>query len=565
MKRRDTNKTIGTGRLTPLIGGVAAAVIAFGCGPEVGEGGESEPVEHDEVQQSVLDTSQEAADAIIEGIALLESSELAGAAFGENCTYTSDGFDGQDSDDEVTQDYQRECEPAGPDADQMQAEYEEFAEILEQYVFTEQNVESEQGGSVTYLLDGETVCETGGAGEPVTEPAPQQDTEAENQQDPDFDDAEPAPSPDPTVDDSCVQEVDELELRLRASKVGGTLEIDVLVGPDEVEPVSFGLSSNEISVTVTLDEIERASDHIAEVAGEQPGEFPDQFSGQIQFSLSIDDPTVGFAIELLQDLNIGSDDFSFYASAAGDGFSIEADTLEETIELMQDWGAVEIDAMIPGGEMGSGEPIVYNDDDGSSDDGAQQDFGEQEDVDPVDFGFEMAGASATAIFDVNTDEVQWQDVGLGGGPTIVSVDGQNIIEIDLNAGLGGVFDAVASMEDDAMKLEFDPGIEVEAALMFDRLAEEYREGIDEWALNEVLTFEIGGDANPAVLLQDYGLEVLRGHVKFESSSGASVAAHEGECLWEEPQTSDIQEDDGNTGSAGDYHPFDELEAGQCEM
>ncbi len=512
-----------------LVSTLAVTLVAIGCGPEQ-EPGERDraEVDHDSVQQSVAEHGEAAAAAIAEAVVMLETSAFADEFAGEECVYYDD-YNADDGYDEEEPPGGMECEPTGgPDADDVQQDYDELAELIEQRIFHEDNVEAETGDAVLYLLDGQRICD--------------EDDYIE-----------------PEGYDDCVEEVDAAEIRLEVAKyTDGSLQIDVLVGPDEIHPVTFASSSSEIAVTANLGQFEPAAEHLADVTGEDAEEFPDQFSGQVRAGLATAGSEVRFSVDILDDLEVSGDDFELFVEASGEVFALGADTGQELFESVVDFGQIEAS----GQYTPPAEPVPVGEDD------QPDDFEEPEQPDPVDMKLQMAGVSATTLFDPGTDDVQFEDVGLGGGPTKLFIQDEEVLNIDLSAGVGGLFDAAALMMDDGLKLSVEPGVELNIGFGFHRVLDEF-DDFEDWMLDETLTIELNGDANPALLLRDAGLEVLRGHLSLQSeATDAGATAYAGQCLIEDyGEPAALPEEDGyddDPYAEDDYHPFEAIEAGQCE-
>jgi len=529
--------------------------IAMGCGPE-GEPTEreAESVDHAEVQQGITDHSEAAVDAIIDGLALLESAPMYDEyAAGEECLGVpeDDGEFGEPSDDGT-----HECQSMPGPSGQLDEEFNAVADVLEERIFTEANVEAEEGDSVVYLLVGDVVCDQDDFQMPQPVGVGADDGD-DGEDGVDVDDGE-APGGDDEYDEEayqeCVDGVDDLELRLRAAKyTGDNFEIDVLVGPEEVHPVTFVFSASEVSATATLGAIEPAAEHIADVAGEDVGAFPDTLSGQLKAGYYLQDSQIRLAVDVLQDIDVDADDFELFVQAAGEVFGVGADTADEVLEASVNFGEVSLAGEMPGGYDEAVD--VTPPGDGSSDD--EEPLEESDEADPIDIDVQLAGLTSTVLFEPESDEIQWSDVGMGNGPTTVAINGETVIDIELDAGMGGVFDAVLAMNDDGLKYSVEPGVEVEIGLMFEGVTDAF-DDVEPWMLDEVLTIGLGGHSNPALLVGEQ-MEVLRGHLSLTSQSGVGATAHAGQCLID--NQSSFEQMDSDTDD--EMHPFGDIEAGQC--
>lgn len=457
--------------------------------------------DHQEVQQAVSDSTGSAADSIVDAVTLLESSDLFADYGPQECPPTVPG--------EEEDPY---CTPYEPDSQQVEAGYEELHDIMAERVFTEDNVEDTDSGKVTYLLRGDVVC-----------------------------DSDDFARPDHY--DACVNDIEALEIRLRAEFDGDDrLALDVLLGPDEIHPLTLVFAPDEVSATVILDNVEAAADYVAGVFGEELGTFPERLEGVVEVGYYLDGDLARFAAHIHEDLGLevdGYESFELDVEGVGEVFSVGVDTAEELLVGSVSLGALSFDGEVPS----RGDEIHYDEQGESEQDGAHR------------TGLEMAGLTGKVTFDPDTERVDWSGLGLGGGPLVVSINGEEVVDIDLSTGAGGVFDAAMQLEEAGLAVDVEPGFELVIGTYFHRVAESY-DDYDDWMLDEVLSAVLDGDDNPAVLIRDEGLEVVRGHLSLASDStdhGAEVEA--GMCLL-----------DGEDSYEEDWdHPFEDLEAGQCEM
>lgn len=99
------------------------------------------------------------------------------------------------------------------------AQADQLARYLRERIFTEANVESSDGNTLLFRLKGSEVC-TDGTERP---------------------------------DEGCVQAVDAAELRIRATNLGNdSLELELLIGPNRVEPMSLRFLPKVASFVVDL-------------------------------------------------------------------------------------------------------------------------------------------------------------------------------------------------------------------------------------------------------------------------------------------------------------------------
>lgn len=391
------------------------------------------------------------------------------------------------------------CESAAPSAEELEAQYAELRDELGARIFTDENIEDSGSSSITYRLYGDVVC-----------------------QQEDFYDQ--------SGYDHCVQDLDTLEIRLYAELVDNdAVAIELWLGPDKIHPLTFTFGPQQLNVAVVLDGLEPAANYVAESFGEEFEDFAETLEGEVEFGFFADGDLRQFALSIHEDVVVEIDDgeyFMLQAEGVGQVLSFGVDTVEEVLL----------------GSANLGEFAIT--------------FEEWSDTAPGgtnEISVQMAGLTSDVLFEPDAERIEWSGVGLGGGPATVHIDGEEVLHIDLNSGLGGLFDAVLQEEADALKFSIDPGLELEIGTFFERVTDTY-DDFDEWMLDEVLSIALTGDDNPAVLIHDSGVEVLRGILELGSAStdyGASVEA--GMCLVEEI----------DDGASGEAHPFQYLEVDQC--
>ncbi len=447
--------------------------------------------DHEAIQQAVYDGTDSAVDAIIDSLVLMEKSAHY-EDLNSRCSY-SVALPGEEPTDEVY------CENVMLSAEDLEAEYAELRQELDTRIFHEDNVEDTDSDSMTLLLRGDIFCQ-------------------------------PDDFYDSASYDLCVEDVDALQIRLNARMVDDdTAGVELWLGPDKIHPLTFTFGPQQLSVALVLDELEPAIGYVADTFGEEFEEFAETLEGEVELGFFADGDLRKFALLIHDDVTIEIDDGEYFlltAQAVGEVASFGVDIAQELLV----------------GSLSLGEFALIFDDWSSTAPGGYNEF-----------AVHLAGLSADAVLDPNDERIELFDVGLGGGPATVDIDGEEVLHIDLNSGLGGLLNAVFHEQGDALKISVDPGLELDIGAFYHRVTDTF-DDFDDWMLDEVLSFALTGDANPAVLIDDYGIEVIRGHLELSSAStsyGASVDA--GMCLVE----------DYPDGVYDQQHPFEYLHADQC--
>lgn len=105
-------------------------------------------------------------------------------------------------------------------------------QFLSQRVFTDANVESSDGSSVTFLLHGDDVC-------PYVLPDGSRSLLAASGG---------------TLDAGCAEDVDQQQIRVKASEpASDALDLALLIGPARAAPLTLELRTNSVAAVVSLD------------------------------------------------------------------------------------------------------------------------------------------------------------------------------------------------------------------------------------------------------------------------------------------------------------------------
>lgn len=297
--------------------------------------------------------------------------------------------------------------PLGFVAEQeAQDESESLRAFLSDYVFVDEHIDAETETSVTYLLDGERVCdgfeaEFGGAlafdlvtGTPadivdmadIADIMTPNDTAVlgefndvdnhDNNNDHhaiDFDgldelrdlpetdvlgdieeieffDTDDARDDDVASDDQfdhqeCVRTINAADLRLRVtSAVQDQLTINTLVADEEYNPARFTIDANASTMDLNLDEAFNSFDYIREELGEEDAPTtPDVLEGALTWSFEIEsDAETRRQLSIDDRIRVETADLSLEAGSTDRVFERWADGNAEEMETTVDWERIEL-------------------------------------------------------------------------------------------------------------------------------------------------------------------------------------------------------------------------------
>ncbi|QED29475.1 hypothetical protein FRD01_20000 [Microvenator marinus] len=443
------------------------ATTAIACGGD-DEGGEK--VSHATARQAISANTVEVATNISASLAFLENSNLVARGLelapADDCP-TPDGS-GADFDT-------GECssEPIEFDTD-LSEQTDQLTQILENQVFADGNIESSSDTSVTYLLRGDVTCAFG------EEPAEQE----------------------------CIDQVDSLQLRLVVSSPApGDYDVDVQVGPQRANPVSFEFHQDSLAAEVDFAGIKSA---LASIDTEAAAELPETFEGRVRGEIAVEgESKVAVTLAVVSAIDIAIEDVAIKLAASNPTFQISADGVAETLTATADIGQLYVK-----GPFGVTE--VYDENTGEW-------VSDESEAKVMELT--LGGASAQSVLSGADDQIELTNLGLGDSTTTVKIDGQEVLAVDLNANDGRRFGAVLTGSDDALTIEVSPKFELQAVMNFAGI-----EDMPEWMANDTLSIVLDGASAPKLALGEQ-IEVLAGTLTMGLlNAGDSVSVDAGMCL-----------------------------------
>lgn len=477
------------------LGATGALVAASACGDDGADPASA--------QERVTDTVPEVVDSTADSMALLTQSETlqdVGASLDQVATTL--GIIRVSEDDGTAGRWVFQDESGVPPGGEMSGD--EIAAMLTETILIEENYE----GDGYYRIPAEAFC--------------------------------PADPTTGTPEAECVEEVNDAELRVRAVLADPDgVDLSLAVGGDRVEPIVFELRPASVAAVVNFGELREAIvffANLAEEAGEGDAEdvldeIPEVFEGEVAATLTVyGEEHVGVAGAVREEIRIEDDDVSFSLAARDPIFELEANGPEETVTVGLDVGPATI----------RGPWELFAEDSAAS--------GELE--------IDWQGLSASASLQEDARTLQIEDISLGEGTSSLSLNGDELIAVDLNADAGRSF-TLTVHPDDAPLFGFDPELDIGVTLGLEPLAEA-GDDVPEFALGDFLQFAVTGSEPtlqplPAGGEFGGGIRVDSGELSISAGEAErEVTVDEGECLVER----DPEEGD---------HPFvGAFRAGDCE-
>lgn len=377
----------------------------------------------------------------------------------------------------------------------------EINETLARYVLTEANVESASPDSVTFLLRGAQVCQ----GVTVTECSaplggePQCTTSHETSQE-------------------CIEAVDRLELRIKATLVGSEgVDLGFGIGGSPTV-ITLRLRPDEVTVEVSLAGAGVAAERVAQLTGEQI-DLPETMKGVLSASLKIHAPgdislqsAVKQAVQVETTVDQGA--FQLRMAARDPVVSLRLRQSPPSVTLDVDWGALEL--ACPARqvwEQASGTVALA-----------------------------LQGLSASLASD-GSGGLAIKGVSLGSGTSRLMLSNTSLVtslvEVDLNPSDGRKLDlALAPWQDGLPRCEVSPLLDLRVKINLAPIEAYLDEPLEPWARNEVFVARLAAaTGNPAVApvrstaTFDGGLKVLSGRLTLQSQvQPATITVPQGSCL-----------------------------------
>lgn len=480
-----------------------AATTAMACGGDDKEGGE--PISHTTARQAISENTTSISARVSASLGFLENSALItrGLDLSNSGDCIVDDGTGADFDS-------GECSstPIELDTD-LSAPTSELTEILETRIFADANIEASTATSVTYLLQGDVVCDGG-------EQAPDQD---------------------------CIDQVDAAQIRLVVtSPASGDVDVAIQVGPQRHNPLSLEFHQTSLAAEVDLGALKGAVEHITN--GEADG-FPDTFAGRIRGEIAANSAnSVTATLSVLSAVSIsGGDDVSLSIAASNPTLQVTADGGAQTLSAALDLGAMQLM-----GPMGSEE--------------WDEELQDYVTVESQIFDLNVAGVSGSTTFSGATDTLSFTNLGLGSTPTTFKVDGQQVLSVLINN--GATFSASIAETAAGTSIEVSPKFDLKAVMNFEAMGQDF----DAW-MNDTLSITLDGAAAPKLLIADGQTKVVEGQLSMSLlNAGNSVTVAANQCLLiaesEVLDPVDPLEPVEPVEPVTSGNPFDDMSAGACE-
>ncbi len=459
----------------------------------------------------------------------------------------------------------------------MEDAADEMVADLNAYVFVDAQIEEETGSYVTYLLNPEIFCKmyasSGQPGELVEGDWDGGDEYYEEEGDDQAD---------------CEELLGQVPVRLKFYSMSvGNVELDVLVGEEKVRAVRFQFHQNQLALELDFAAMKDALDVIEAAMASQEGYDADEavfsgFQGVVRLELSlVGENQAVVKAEVKSELKgtVATDGQQFSVRLGAGTAEMTVDKSAKTVSIETDLGAFVAEfpyqAFVDAWYQEEEEPWI---DEGEME-GAADSIEEGGGAPQVQgtMKFSLAGLSLQAIIDANKETMELTSLGLGGATSFLELNGQRLIEVDLNPDAGRSFGTAISMAASGnMLLTFLPKIDLSIRWALDAIAGDIEE-LPPATADETWRLLFDGTRPTLELLAGQQSEATEQWVKVVSgtltvsSTGApseTFVAQADQCLWVEgeegkeptPAIPAIPADD----ISDEGHPIlSALKAGEC--
>ena len=366
----------------------------------------------------------------------------------------------------------------------------ELRRLMNERLFVDSNLESNENGAATYLLKPDPTCR----------PLP-------------ADDAAPGTVPD--IDDKCQNDLTKVEVRITVTKDGDGSRLRVVVGPQRLELSVFIIHSDLLAVEVSLPQTKAAVDYVNTTLGknDSPTESYDELAGKLRSSVQILGANkAAFGVSILEAVAVAQTGGTRFTTAAADPlYRITGDGTARTAELQVNLGPTESD--------GTWDP---------------QGTG----VANRDLRVLVGGLYGTYALDEGARTVTLTDVGVG--ETKFVVRGNTIFDLNLNESSMRRFSGLVRLNpDDSAHIEVVPKFDLKLGFDYNSVASELSSPPSAKVANETYGVALTGaggtlavDTIRSTAAFNGGLKVVAGLLTISAASAPAetVTVPAGKCL-----------------------------------
>jgi hypothetical protein len=383
---------------------------------------------------------------------------------------------------------------------------------LSERFFTEDNIETAEDKSITYLLGPDDLCD-----DVETTTLNSDGTVAASSAGPDPD---------------CVDSATRAAVRLRVTSPSeGDVDVTVVLTDQRFEPFVFELHKQRLAVTADLDQLTSS----IEAMGEDLGGL-ESLRGRLQLELVKNAP-----LDFSARFNV-LDDVELVAVDNGNRLEVSVGASSPTLEARIDGNAKTVSASYGLGPVRVSGPLaLFADMFGGTDESGDalvaangEPVATPPPAEPAKtytgvIEAVLGGLDGTLSYDGASDAFSLSNLGLGDETTTVTHDGNPLFALDVNPDSGRHFDLTLQDTTSGLEVTFSPTLDVSALFAFENIADQV--DVPAALMNDTFRLFFDGQ-NPSVRGRDNGLEVTSGTLHLSSSAHPEddVTVSAGMCL-----------------------------------
>jgi hypothetical protein len=360
--------------------------------------------------------------------------------------------------------------------DGVDAGAEALGKFFRERIFTEANLESQDGDGLVFRIKGEDVCGDG-----------------------------------TTPDEACESDFDRFEVRIRVNRGLMGYNFFLELGPDRFEPLLVQLSKTRIAFGVDLGAAKSALEYLDQASG-QPTYLPKTMEGVFMVSLTKNgeqDFTLESSVKETIRVETDGEDgpVSFSTGAKDPWFSTRIQGKEKTLTVDLDLGPTDLRFPYRAtlSETGSaGQEMALH----------------------------LGGLSGSVVLNEGAVSLDVTHLGLGDDSTTLSLDGTDLLTLDLNPDSGRHFDVGLSMgADHQLQIKVTPEFDLTADFFYQPLQADSDVVIPAYAVDSTYRFQFTGDS-PTLEPASNGFKVVSGTLRLENAAHGdqAVVVEAGRCL-----------------------------------
>jgi hypothetical protein len=325
----------------------------------------------------------------------------------------------------------------------------------------------------------------------------------------------------PALNQSCVDQLTRLAVRVMLQPDGDGVRLTILVGPDRLALSAFIIHSDLLAMETDLAQAYTAAQYIDQTLGTaspMPATQIEALAGRMRIGLHKDgEKKVTVAISVLDAIHVATRDASgapgpdIHLGASDPTLAVTADGVNQALTVNENVGALDV--------LGDWDPRGLL---------------------PPNRDLHVAVGGVTGQSTFTAQENQITASGVGVGPTVVEVRGARVFDLTLNPNDGYKFDVTVALDAAGQpQVQVTPRFDLALGFHLGQVAADYATPPPSYLVDETYGIDLdnggapaGIAAAPATATFTGGIKVTAGTLTISSTAapGASVVVPTGKCL-----------------------------------